>query len=35
MALPDGFRWKAILNAAITRGVTAAAESGGQVKSPD
>jgi len=32
VALPDGFRWKAILNAAITRGVTAAAESEGQVR---
>ena len=35
VALPDGFRWKAILNAAITRSVTAAAESGGQVRLPD
>jgi len=32
VAPPDGFRWKAILNAAITRGVTAAAESEGQVR---
>ena len=35
VALPDGFRWKEILERAITRGVTAAAESKGQVKSPD
>ncbi|MEK6988281.1 MAG: hypothetical protein AABX97_09375 [Candidatus Thermoplasmatota archaeon] len=35
VALPDGFRWKAILDAVITREVTAAAESEGQVKSPD
>ena len=34
-ALPDGFWWKAILNAAITRSVTAAAESGGQGRSLD
>jgi len=33
--IADGFRWKAILNAAITRSVTAAAESSGQVRSPD
>ena len=30
-----GFRWKAILDAVITREVTPAAEGGGQVKSPD
>lgn len=35
VALSDGFRWKAILDAVITRKVTAAAESEGQVKSPD
>lgn len=35
IALPDGFRWRAVLAAAITREVTAAAESEGQIKSPD
>jgi len=35
VALPDGFRWKAILDAVITREVTVAAESEGQVKSSD
>ena len=35
VALPDGFRWKAILDAVITRKVTAAAWNEGQVKSPD
>jgi len=35
VALPDGFRWKAILDAAITREVTASGESEGQVQSPD
>jgi len=35
VALQDGFLWKAILNVAITRSVTAAAESGGQGRSPD
>jgi hypothetical protein len=35
IALPDEFRWKAVLDAAITREVTVAAESEGQVKSPD
>lgn len=33
--LSDGFRWREILDAAITRKVTPAAESEGQVKSPD
>jgi len=33
--LPDGFRWKAILDVLVTRGVTAVAESEDQVKSPD
>lgn len=35
VALQDGFKWKAILDAAITREVTAAAGEEGQVKSPD
>jgi hypothetical protein len=35
VVLLDGFRWKAILDAVITREVTAAAESEGQVKSAD
>ena len=35
VSLTDGFRWKAILDAAITREVTVADESEGQVKSPD
>ncbi len=35
VSLPDGFRWKAILDAAVTREVTAADEREGQVKSPD
>jgi len=35
ISLPDGFRWKAILDAAITREVTAAALEEGQAKSPD
>ena len=35
IALPDGFRWKAVLDAAITRKVTAASTPEGQVKSPD
>ena len=35
VALPDGFRWKAILDAAITREVTAATGSEGRVRSPD
>ena len=34
-ALPDGFRWKAIPEAAITREVTVSGESEGQVQSPD
>jgi len=33
--LPDGFRWKAILDVLVTRGVTAVAESEDQVKLPD
>ena len=35
MALPDGFRWKVSLDVAITREVTAADGTEGQVKSPD
>lgn len=33
--LPDGFRWKAILEAAVTREVTAAPSEEGQTESPD
>jgi len=35
ISLPNGFRWKAILEAAITREVTVAASEEGQTKSPD
>lgn len=35
MFLPDGFRWKAILDTAITRQVTSVALREGQPESPD
>jgi hypothetical protein len=35
ISLPDGFRWKAILEAAITRQVTASPGIEGQAESPD